>query len=265
MSNLKYESINLKQNNGVLNIILNRPEKLNALNYPLIMEIVDVLEKSMKNKEIRVITIKGAGKCFCTGDDLKKMGPNGVQFAPLDDGSQLPHQRMVRLIRKIQKPVIALLHGYCLGAGFDLALACDFRIAANNLEIGDHRASRAICVMSGGTWFLQRIVGFGRATEIILTGKHLNAKEAYEIGLITQYFSENEFEKESEKFIQKIAQMPTKCLGYNKTMLNYSLRNDLFPSLKNEFRLYCKNIATKDFGEGMKSFQENREPKFIGK
>ncbi|MFO7796694.1 MAG: enoyl-CoA hydratase/isomerase family protein [Promethearchaeia archaeon] len=257
--------MNLKQNNGVLNIILNRPEKLNALNYPLIMEIVDVLEKSMKNKEIRVITIKGAGKCFCTGDDLKKMGPNGVQFAPLDDGSQLPHQRMVRLIRKIQKPVIALLHGYCLGAGFDLALACDFRIAANNLEIGDHRASRAICVMSGGTWFLQRIVGFGRATEIILTGKHLNAKEAYEIGLITQYFSENEFEKESEKFIQKIAQMPTKCLGYNKTMLNYSLRNDLFPSLKNEFRLYCKNIATKDFGEGMKSFQENREPKFIGK
>ncbi|MBD3212636.1 MAG: hypothetical protein GF311_08505 [Candidatus Lokiarchaeota archaeon] len=260
-----YEYILASHKKGIREIILNRPQRLNALNYQLIMEIVDVLEKSMKNRKIRIIAIRGAGNCFCSGDDLQRMGPEGIKFKPLEDGSQLPHQRMVRLIRKIQKPVIALLEGYCLGAGFDLALACDFRIAADNLEIGDHRASRAICVMSGGSWLLPRIVGFGRATEIILTGKHLNAKKAYEIGLITDYFPEKEFESKSTEFVEGIAKMPTKCLGYNKSMLNYSLRNDFFPSLKHEFKLYCKNIATKDFGEGMKSFQEKRDPKFIGR
>jgi len=262
-NNFKY--ILTKFDKGIKSITLNRPKRFNALNYPLIMEIIKVLEDSIKNRKIRAIAIKGAGQCFCSGDDLKSMGPDGVKFKPLEDGSQLPHQRMVRLIRKIQKPVVALLHGYCLGAGFDLSLGCDFRLAADNLEIGDHRASRAICVMSGGSWFLPRIVGFAKATEIILTGKHLSAEEAYNIGLITQYYPERRFQEKSMEFIEKIAKMPTKCLGFNKAMLNYSLRNDLFPSLKHEFKLYCKNIATKDFGEGMKSFKEKRDPKFIGR
>ncbi|TXT67656.1 MAG: 3-hydroxypropionyl-coenzyme A dehydratase [Promethearchaeota archaeon] len=229
------------------------------------MEIVGVLEDSMRNKNIRVITIEGKGNHFCSGDDLKSMGPDGVRFKPLEDGSQLPHQRMNRLIRQIQKPVIALLKGYCLGAGFDLALACDFRIASDTLEIGDHRASRAICAMSGASWLLPRIVGYGRATELLLTGKHLTAKEAYEIGLITKYYPQKRFPENSDEFVKTIAHMPTKCLGYNKTMLNFSIRNEFFPSLKNEFKLYCKNIASKDFAEGMKSFNEKREPKFIGR
>jgi 2-(1,2-epoxy-1,2-dihydrophenyl)acetyl-CoA isomerase len=265
MKRNEYKYILTDFNEGIKKIVLNRPKKLNALKYPLIMEIVDVLECSMKNRKIRVITIEGQGEHFCSGDDMKSMGPDGVRFKPLEDGSQLPHQRMNRLIRKIQKPVIALLEGYCLGAGFELALACDFRLASNNLEIGDHRAARAICVMSGASWLLPRLVGFGRATEIILTGKHLTAEEAYNIGLITNYYPNETFREESQGFVQKIAQMPTKCLGYDKAMLNYSMKNELFPSLKHEFKLYCKNIATKDFGEGMKSFQEKREPKFNGR
>jgi enoyl-CoA hydratase/carnithine racemase len=261
--NFKYIITDFKD--GIKKIILNRPEKLNALNYPLIMEIVDVLEKSMKNKRIRAITIEGKGKNFCSGDDMMSMGPNGVKFKPLEDGSQLPHHRMNKLLRKIQKPVIALLKGYCLGAGFELALACDFRIAADTLRMGDHRASRAICVMSGASWLLPRIIGFGRATELILTGKHISAKEAYNIGLITNYYVVDVFTKKSRQFVQKIASMPTKCLGYNKAMLNFSMKNEFFPSLKNEFKLYCKNIASKDFGEGMKSFREKRDPQFIGR
>ena len=265
MSINKYKYILREFNEGIEKIVINRPKKLNALKYPLIMEIIDVLEDSMKNRKIRAITIEGAGEDFSSGDDMKSMGPDGVRFKPLDDGSQLPHQRMNRLIRKIQKPVIALLKGYCLGAGFEVALACDFRIASDTLEIGDHRASRAICMMSGASWLLPRIVGFGRATEIILTGKHLTAEEAYKIGLITAYYPNTLFEEESRKFVQKIAQMPTKCLGYNKEMLNFSIKNEFFPSLKHEFKLYCKNVATKDFGEGMRSFQEKREPEFIGR
>lgn len=229
------------------------------------MEIIDVLEYVKKKKLVRVIIIEGAGTSFCSGDDLINLGPEGVRFAPLEDGSRLPHHKVVRLIREIQKPIIGLLHGYCLGAGFELALACDFRLAADDLKIGDYRASIAQCAMSGVSWFLPRIIGFSRATEIILTGRQLDAKEALEIGLINRVYSSSEFKEKAVEFIQKIAELPTTCLGYNKAMLNYSQFNELFPSLQYEFKLYLKNIRTYDFGEGMKSFIKKREPKFKGR
>jgi enoyl-CoA hydratase/carnithine racemase len=229
------------------------------------MEIVDVLEKSMKNKALRVLAIEGSGNSFCSGDDLRSMGPDGVRFKVLEDGSEIPHQRMLYLIRKIQKPVIALLHGYCLGAGFEMALACDIRLAADNLKIGDHRASRAICILCGASWLLPRIVGFGRATEIILTGRHLDAKEALEIGLVSKVYPESDFKKKTKEYLREFAELPTKCLGYNKAMLNFSQFNEMLPSLHHEFKLYCKNIRTHDFGAGMKSFLKKREPKFLGK
>ena len=229
------------------------------------MEIVDVLENIEKEKSIRVIVIEGSGKSFCSGDDMVSMGPEGVKFEPLEDGSRMPHHKVVCLIREIQKPVVALIHGYCLGAGFDIALACDFRLAADDLKIGDHRTTRAHCVLSGASWFLPRIVGFGRATEIILMGRHLDAREALKIGLVNQVYPNKVFKQKSLEFIKKISNLPTKCLGYNKSMLNFSQFNELFPSLQNEFKLYCKNIRTYDFGEGMKSFIKKREPKFKGR
>ena len=193
------------------------------------------------------------------------MGPDGVKFKPLEDGSKLPHHKVIRLIREIQKPFIALLKGYCLGAGFELAIACDFRIAGDNLKMGDQRVNRSHCVMSGASWFLPRMVGFARATDIILTGRLLGAKEALSIGLVNKVFVLSEFITKSEEFIQSIANLPSKCLGYNKSMLNFSQYNELFPSLNHEFKLYCKNIASYDFGEGMKSFKQKREPNFKGK
>jgi len=229
------------------------------------MEIVDVLENIEKEKSIRVIVIEGSGKSFCSGDDMVSMGPEGVKFEPLEDGTRLPHHKVVCLIREIKKPVVALIHGYCLGAGFDIALACDFRLAADDLKIGDHRTTRAHCVLSGASWFLPRIVGFGRATEIILMGRHLDAREALKIGLVNQVYLNKVFKQKSLEFIKKISNLPTKCLGYNKSMLNFSQFNELFPSLQNEFKLYCKNIRTYDFGEGMKSFIKKREPKFKGR
>lgn len=260
-----FENILFKIENRVGKITLNRPNRLNALNYPLLLEIITVLESNSKNKLIRAFVIEGNTQSFSSGDDLKSMGPKGVQFKPLEDGSKLPHHKAIRLIREIQKPFIALLQGYCLGAGFELALACDFRIAADNLKMGDQRVNRAHCVMSGASWLLPRTVGFARATDIILTGRLLDAKEALSIGLVNKVYALSEFNIESEKFIRSIANLPTKCLGYNKNMLNFSQNNELFSSLKHEFKLYCKNIASYDFGEGMKSFKQKREPVFKGK
>lgn len=260
-----FQNILYKIEKGICTITLNRPEKLNALQYPLLMEIIDVLESVKKDKSIRVIAIEGNGNSFCSGDDMNSMGPEGVRFAPLEDGSKMPHHKVVRLIREVPKPVIALLHGFCLGAGFDIALSCDIRLAADNLRIGDHRTTRAHCILSGASWFLPRIVGFGRATEIILSGRHLDAKEALNIGLVSKVYPLNKFKEKCFVLIQKIAEMPTRCLGYNKAMLNFSQINELFPSLQNEFRLYCKNIRTYDFGEGMKSFEKKRDPRFRGR
>ncbi len=264
-SDKEFNNIEVKRSNGICRIVLNRPNRLNALTYPLIMEIIEVLEGSMKDRKIRVLTIQGKGNHFCSGDDLKNMGPEGLKFSPLEDGSRLPHQRMVRLIREIQKPVIALLRGYCFGAGFELALACDFRLASDDLEMGDHRVNRAICMMSGASWLLPRLVGLGRATDIIMSGRHLDAKEAIEMGLISKVYASESFERDTNLFIKNMARMPTKCLGYNKAMLNFSMFHNFFSSMQNEFDLYVKNMTTKDFGEGLKSFLEKRDPEFKGK
>lgn len=251
--------------NGICNIILNRPEKLNALQFPVVIEIIDAFESFATDRTIRVVVLKGTGLAFCSGDDLVRMGPEGDEFPPLDEKFKLPHHKLIYLIREIQKPVVALLHGYCLGAGFELALACDFRLAADNLEIGDHRTSRAICMLHGASWFLPRLIGLARATDIIFTGRHLDAKEALEIGLVDKVYPFTEFNEKSKEFINTLMKMPTKCLGYNKAMLNYSLKNDLLSSLQNEFNLFTENMKSYDFREGMKSFLEKRDPKFKGK
>jgi 2-(1,2-epoxy-1,2-dihydrophenyl)acetyl-CoA isomerase len=112
---------------------------------------------------------------------------------------------------------------------------------------------------------LPRLIGLARATDILLTGKHLNAKEALDIGLINEYHTEVEFEEKSNEFIGRIAQMPTRCLGYNKSMINYSLKNDLFTSLKNDLFLFTENMKTYDSREGHRSFLEKRDPEFKGR
>ncbi|MFX1299054.1 MAG: enoyl-CoA hydratase/isomerase family protein, partial [Promethearchaeota archaeon] len=197
-------------------IKLNRPEKLNALTYPMIMEINTLLESIKKEKKIRAIVIEGNGDGFCSGDDLDRMRPEGFKFTLLEDGLQIPHQKMLQMITTIPKPVIAHIHGFCFGAGFDLALACDFRIALDTMTIGDHRIKRAIAVLCGATWLLPRIVGLGRAIEIIQTGKHLTASEALSIGLVTRVYENENFPENSNTFIEYIANFPTKCFGYNK-------------------------------------------------
>jgi 2-(1,2-epoxy-1,2-dihydrophenyl)acetyl-CoA isomerase len=120
-------------------------------------------------------------------------------------------------------------------------------------------------MLHGASWFLPRLIGFARATEIVLTGRHLDAKEALEIGLVSQVYSATDFDEKSQEFIQKIANMPTKCLGYNKAMFNFSFVNDLTSSLQNEAYLFTENMKTYDSREGSRSFLQKREPKFKGK
>ncbi len=262
-----YSYILFNVENGVGTITLNRPEQLNALKFKMLMEIDDAITSSMERNDIRVLVIKGNGRSFCAGDDLKGMeeGDEQFQYEDAGDGLIIPQHSVIKHIRDIKKPVIALLHGHCLGAGYEVALACDIRLAADNLKIGDHRTTRAICAISGASWLLPRIVGFGRATEIIMTGRHLGAAEALNIGLVNYIYPFSEFQEKAQEFILKMSELPTACLGNNKAMLNFSQDNELVPSLQNELHLYVENMVTHDHSEGINSFIEKRVPKFQGK
>jgi enoyl-CoA hydratase/carnithine racemase len=168
------------------------------------------------------------------------------------------------LMRELPKPVVGLLHGFVLGAGFELALACDLRLAADNLEMGDHRATRAIAPIAGSTWFLPRIVGYTRAIELLFSGRHLDAAEAQAWGLVNYVWPAEEFDARAGEYVEMIARMPTRTLGAFKLSAEYGAEHSLRDSLAYEIGLAGLNRSTEDAVEGRNSFLERRDPVFKG-
>jgi 2-(1,2-epoxy-1,2-dihydrophenyl)acetyl-CoA isomerase len=245
---------------GVLAITLNRPAQLNALNFPMLRELLALMREVAPRPEVRVVTFRGAGpRAFSSGDDLKGMLPEpGFESAPT------AHHPLAMLLRDLPKPTVALLHGYVLGAGFELALACDLRLAADDLEIGDHRATRAIAPIAGSTWFLPRIVGYTRALELLFTGRHLDAAEAHAWGLVNSVWPADEFSARADEYVEMLARLPTRTLGAFKLSAEYGAEHSLRDSLAYEIGLANANRDTEDAREGRNSFLERRDPVFKG-
>ncbi|MBM3139641.1 MAG: enoyl-CoA hydratase [Chloroflexi bacterium] len=246
---------------GVLAITLNRPEHHNALTFPLIRELLALLQDVAPRREVRAVTLRGAGtRAFCSGDDLRGMD----RTAGLDN-AHTGHHQLVMTIRELPKPVIALLTGHALGAGFELSLACDIRIAADNLDIGDHRVRRAIGMIAGSSWFLPRVIGRGRALEMLLTGRHLTAAEALNWGLVTAVWPLAEFDARAAEYVAGIAALPTIAASAFKAALDYGELHGLRDSLAHETWVSTRNAGTEDAAEGRASFFERREPTFRGR
>ena len=246
---------------GVLTITLNRPAQLNALNFPLLIELLALIREVAPRPDVRVVTFAGAGtRAFSSGDDLKGMLPQ-----PAVNSAQTAHHPLAMLLRELPKPVVALLHGYVLGAGFELALACDLRLAADDLEMGDHRATRAIAPIAGSTWFLPRIVGHTRALEVLFTGRHLDAREALEWGLVNRVWPVADFEARAAEYVSMLARMPTRTLGAFKLSAEYGLSHSLRDSLAYEIGLATQNRDSEDSKEGLQSFLDRRDPEFKGR
>ena len=262
-----YQTIVADFADGVLKLSINREENLNAINYYVLEEFLDALGHAARLDEVRVVALAGVGdRAFSSGDDLRDFArPEGVGPGPEPGYSRTPHQVLEMTVSQLPKPVVALLKGYCLGAGFDLALACDIRLAADNLAMGDQRPMRAISTLVGSSWFLPRIVGLGRASELLMTGRRCDAAESERIGMVNFVWPLAEFDGKADEYCRNLATMPTYCLGTNKTNIRYGLEHPLEESLLAELVRLQINARTPDAAEGRLSFQQRREPAYNGR
>ena len=245
---------------GVLAITLNRPERLNALSFRLLHELQALIDFAARRPDVRVVTLRGAGEqAFCSGDDLYGMEP----VHPTDNSITVHHPFLLSL-RSLRKPVVALVRGWALGHGWELASACDMRLCADNIEVGDHRVQRAIGMNGGTTWFAPRIVGRGRALELLVTGRHLDAEEALAWGWANRVWPLEDFEEEAARFVSELASLPTLNASAYKEMIDYAAEHSLRDTLSHEVEVSDRYRRTYDANEGRLSWREKRAPIFRG-
>lgn len=247
-------------NDSVLAIELDRPERLNALSFRMLHELRRLIDFAATQPRLRVVTLRGAGvHAFCSGDDLYGMDPGP------GDSSPAVHHPLLMAIRDLQKPVVALVCGWALGHGFELASACDLRICADNIEVGDHRVTRAIGLNGGTSWFVPRIVGRGRALDLLMTGRHLDAQEALAWGWANRVYALDEFDTRAAEYVDELAQLPTIASGAFKAAVDYSAEHSLRDSLAQELVFSERNRGTEDAEEGRRSWHEKRPSTFKGR
>jgi len=263
---MSYETIIFSKEGNIATITLNRPEALNALNFKMIDEFIDALQRVAEDDEVRVLVVKGAGRAFCVGDDLKGMQEPGKppphSASEIEDYLRKGYVRLVKALRNLRKPVIACINGYALGAGLDLALACDFRIASENARFGMPFVLRGLV---GGTCLLPRIVGLAKATELLFTGDMIDAKEAERIGLVNKVVRAEDLERVTMELAARFAKAATMAIGLTKRAIEQGLGVDLDRAL--EYQIYASllSMQTEDAREGILAFIEKREPRFKGK
>ncbi len=255
-------SILLEVNNSIAFITLNRPEKFNAFNREMALLLQEKLDECESNKEIRCVYITGMGKAFCAGQDLTEVtDPNG----PGMDRILLEHfNPVIRKIRYLDKPVVAAINGVAAGAGANIALCCDVVVAAASASFIQAFSKIGLIPDSSGTYFLPRLIGFQKASALMLLGDKVNASEAERMGMIYKVFQDENFEEESLKIAATLALMPTRGLALTKQALNKSLSQTLEEQLGTEDNLQQKAAITNDFKEGVQAFLEKRQALFAG-
>jgi 2-(1,2-epoxy-1,2-dihydrophenyl)acetyl-CoA isomerase len=255
-------SVLLETENGVAYITLNRPDKLNSFNREMALLLQQLLDDCAADDAIRCIYITGAGKGFCAGQDLAEVvDPNGPGMQKILVEHYNP---IISRLRSISKPIVAAVNGVAAGAGANLALACDIVVAADSASFIQAFSKIGLIPDSGGTYHLPKLIGFQRASALMMLGDKVPAIEALQMGMLYKIFPADTFIPESKKLAQQLAQMPTKALGYIKEALNASLTSDLQQQLATEDKLQQQAASTNDFKEGVASFLEKRNPAFKG-
>jgi len=256
-------SIELKIENNIAYISLNRPEVFNSFNREMALHLQKILDVCETNPEVRVIVLTGNGKAFCAGQDLKEVTSPDLNpgFKKILEEHYNP---IITRIRNVEKPIIGAVNGVAAGAGANIALACDVVVANEKASFIQAFSLIGLIPDSAGTFFLPRLIGFQKASALAMLGDKVSAEEAERIGMIYKYVSSDEFEDTVGKLANKMANMPTKALVLIKKAFNQSLTNTLEEQLNLESKYQIEAAGSDDYAEGVSAFIEKRKPNFKG-
>lgn len=253
----------VEERDGIAILTLNRAEVMNSFNFALLQALKEQIEALKFNNNIRVVIITGSGqKAFCAGADLKER----TTYSEIQVKTFIfTIRNLFTSIENLNKPVIAAINGVALGGGTELALACDIRIASMNALMGLTETRFAIIPGAGGTQRLPRLIGRGKAKELIFTGRRVDAQEALQIGLVNQICEQESLLDECLKMAAMICEAGPIAIEQAKYAINYGLETDLHTGLGIESNAYWVTIPTEDRLEGLAAFQEKRKPVYKGK
>lgn len=264
------EGLDGRLEEGVLTVTLNRPDRLNALRWDMVEGIAQWVGDAGSDPGVRVVVIKGAGRAFCSGDDIVGgMGGGGNDVPELirrlmDTTTRNPHYEMVRALMSAPKPIVAALNGRCHGAGWVLALACDLRVARDDALIGDIRAEKAIFANQGVGLLLPRLIGQSRAMDLLMTGRVIDATEAERYGIVNRLWPAESYDRELSTFLEAFATGPTRTYAAWKLSVNRSTLLELDAYTDHERWLDLGVFHSTDLLEGVTAFAEKRPPRFTG-
>ncbi len=259
------ETLIVERSGGVVTVTMNRPERKNAANAVMLSELLETFEEIERTAGDRVMVLTGAGGSFCSGADL------GDPSGPASDASQPGLMRMRRLgdvalaLHRLNKPTIAKVDGFAVGAGLSLALGCDLVVASDRARLSMIFARRGLSLDNGASWLLPRLVGMAKAMELSLFGDMLDAQQAAAFGLVNRVLPADELDGFVDDWAQRLAAGPPIALSMTKTLLHNSLTASMAEAVEDEARCQAVNFATADTAEAMAAFVAKRDPTFIGR
>lgn len=259
---MAFETIIPERKGAVAVIRLNRPDKLNAMNAKLKEEVAYALGELEKDDSVRVAVITGVGdKAFVAGADINEFAGK----KPVDQWQSYGQTSLYNVVDRFPKPIIAMINGYCLGGGCELAMACDIRVASDKAQLGQPEINIGIIPGGGGSQRLPRLVGLGKALELILTGDRIDATTAKQIGLVDEVVTHEELEERTMELAQKIAAKSPLAVRLAKAAVKASANMPLDQGLRYEQSLFSVVFSTEDKEEGVRAFREKRAPQWKGR
>jgi 2-(1,2-epoxy-1,2-dihydrophenyl)acetyl-CoA isomerase len=247
---------------GVYTIKLNRPDKFNSFNRDMALQLQAALDEAGADKAVRAVYLTGEGKAFCAGQDLSEaMDANGPGIERIVTEHYNP---IILRLRTIEKPVVCGVNGVAAGAGANIAFACDIVIAGSSASFLQAFSKIGLIPDSGGTFILPRLIGWQRASALMMLGDKVPAADALQMGMIYKVIDDAMLQEEAMKVATTLSQMPTKGIALTKQLLNESAFNSLEKQLDSEGKMQVQAAATYDYNEGVKAFLEKRKPLFKG-